>query len=274
VPPERGADDGEFYVGYAGAMPPALRRFVRRVVGAALAASLAVAGLAVAFHEPFAKSVFEYGDEREWVGWIREAPVPLLVVPGPACSELCAATTSWPLARYGTKRGAAELVRGLDGAQVRLRGVLVYRGEQVLLDVVAGSIEELAREPGPRTPAPEPRVEDLGIHALAGEIVDAKCHFGVMRPGSGKAHRSCAARCISSGAPALLWVRDGAGRERHLLLLGADGRALGRELLPFVAEPVEITGRVLRSDDLWILQAEPGAIRRRAEARWRGSSAR
>ncbi len=81
-------------------------------------------------------------------------------------------------------------------------------------------------------------------------------------PGSGKSHRSCAARCIASGAPPLLWVRDAGGRDLYLLLLGADGRTLGAEILPYVAESVAITGEVLRYDGLLVLRAEPGSYRR------------
>ena len=47
-----------------------------------------------------------------------------------------------------------------------------------------------------------------------------------------------------------------------MLLLGADGRTLGREILPFVAEPVELTGQVLRYDGILVLRAEPSSYRR------------
>lgn len=262
---ERGGPEDDFFVGYAVDAPPRLRRFVRRVTGAALALGAGVAILAAASHRPSTPSRFEYGQEREFVGWIRERPLPLLVVPAPACGEWCASTTSWPLTRYGSKHGAEALVRGLESRSVRLSGVLVHRGEQTLLDVVPGSIQVLdaGAEPVVAGSAPAQRVEDLGLQTLAGEVVDAKCHFGVMRPGEGKAHRSCAARCIASGAPPMLWARDREGRERYLLLVGADGRTLHRELLPYVAESVEITGRVLRIDDVWVLHAEPDAYRRR-----------
>jgi hypothetical protein len=206
--------DEEFYVGYAAAMPPGVRRRVRSAVLASLAFAGCVAGLTAAFQQSFAPSVFEYGDEREFVGWLRETPAPLLVVPAPACTEWCATTSSWLLTRYGTKSGAEELVRGLDGRQVRLRGVLVHRGDQTLLDVVPGSLEMLAPDVGApasvASPAPAPRVLDLGVQTLTGEVVDSKCHFGVMRPGSGKVHRSCAARCISSGTPPVLGCATGA----------------------------------------------------------------
>ncbi len=254
--------DDEFYVGYAPVMPPGVRRFVRRAVIAALAVVAGVAALVAAFQNPFAPSVFEYGEEREFVGWLRESPAPLLVVPAPACTEWCATTSSWLLTRYGTKFGGADLVRGLDGRQVRLRGVLVHRGDQTLLDVVPGSIEVLGADAQAAQAAPPAPLTDLGVQTLRGEIVDSKCHFGVMRPGSGKSHRSCAARCIASGAPPMLWVRDATGHELYLLLLGTDGRTLGDEILPFVAEPIEITGTVLRYDGLLVLRADPHAYRR------------
>jgi len=254
----------EFYIGWEPAMPAETRRFVRHAVAAAFAGAIALAGSIATLQAPFAASVFEYGDEREFVGVVRETPAPQLVVSGPACTELCTTRSSWLLAHYGTKRGAADLVQGLDGRRVRLRGVLVYRGDQTLLDVVPGSVQALDVI---GVPAPAVVLRDLGEQTLRGEIVDSKCHLGVMRPGSGKVHRACAARCIASGSPAMLWVHDAArDLDLHLLLVGADGRALGRELLPWVAEAVEVTGRVVRHDDLLVLQAEPSAYRR--EDRW------
>ncbi len=83
---------------------------------------------------------------------------------------------------------------------------------------------------------------------------------GVMKPGEGKTHRVCAVRCISGGAPPMLWVRDSSGRERQFLLAGRDGRQIGAEILDVVAEPVEVTGEVLSQGDLWILRTEPHEI--------------
>ncbi len=64
---------------------------------------------------------------------------------------------------------------------------------------------------------------DLGAVTLTGEIVDTKCHLGVMNPGEGKVHRDCAVRCISGGAPPVSGA-DQEGDTRLLLLTGADGR--------------------------------------------------
>jgi hypothetical protein len=156
-------------------------------------------------------------------------------------------------------------VHGLDGRRVRLRGVLVYRDDQTLLDVVPDSIQTLAAAGA--APPHKAEIQDLGEQTLRGEVVDGKCHFGVMRPGSGKTHRECAARCIASGSPPMLWVHDPERqRDLHLLLVGADGRSLGRELLPWVAEAVEVTGHVERHDGLLVLYADPTSYRR--EDRW------
>ena len=100
-----------------------------------------------------------------------------------------------------------------------------------------------------------PAEQELGSMTLVGEIIDAKCYYGVMKPGHLKPHRSCAVRCISGGLPPMLMVQDGSGRRVYFLLVSADGRAVNDEVLDLVAEPVEITGRVVRSGDLLVLKA-------------------
>ena len=80
-----------------------------------------------------------------------------------------------------------------------------------MLEVKAGSL----RAAGPARAALLP-VADLGTVTLTGEIVDTKCHFGVMKAGEGKVHRECAVRCISGGAPPGFLARDRSGEARLL----------------------------------------------------------
>jgi hypothetical protein len=47
-----------------------------------------------------------------------------------------------------------------------------------------------------------------------------------------------------------------------LWLVGADGQAIGRDVLDKVAEPIEIKGEVRRDGDQLFLQADPSAVRR------------
>jgi hypothetical protein len=247
----------EFYVGWEAQPPPGIARHARRCAAALLAAAALAAVVLALAQGRFAASRYEFGTVREFVGWVREAPQPHLVVAAPG---FCPAFSPYLLARAGTKAGARDLVAGLDGRLVRLRGMLVYRGDQTMVDVVPGSVEPLGG--GGAEPAPDPGVEDLGLHHFTGEVVDSKCYFGVMNPGTGKVHRACAARCISSGTPPLLLVRDRDGRALHLLLVGEDGRALRREILDRVGEPVAVSGRVVRYDNLLVLHAAPEALRR------------
>ena len=46
------------------------------------------------------------------------------------------------------------------------------------------------------------------------------------------------------------------------MLVGADGRAVNKEVLEMVDEPLEITGEVTQLDDLMILKADPASYRR------------
>jgi hypothetical protein len=145
----------------------------------------------------------------------------------------------------------------LENRTVTLRGSLIERGPDRMLEVVTGSVKETgaAAAKGAQTP-------DLGPVKLTGEIVDSKCYLGVMNPGEGKVHRDCAARCISGGIPPAFIVRDGSGDVRTVLLAGMDGRAVNRDVLPFVGEPVEITGELLRSGSALVLRMNSSHIRR------------
>jgi hypothetical protein len=93
-------------------------------------------------------------------------------------------------------------------------------------------------------------VIDLGIVALTGEIVDSKCYLGVMNPGAGKVHRDCAARCIAGGIPPAFIAKDSDGVSKTLVLSNAG------DVTQFVAEPVEIRGRLLRSNGMLTLDAD------------------
>ncbi len=54
----------------------------------------------------------------------------------------------------------------------------------------------------------------------------------------------------------MLLVRNGAGDATYLLLTGAQGEAIGPRILDWIAEPVKISGRTLRYDDLLVLRSD------------------
>lgn len=220
----------EFYVGYL-PIPPGLRRFMRRIVGA-LGVLAAGAAIALVFEQsPFAPSAFEYHDYRDFQGVLVTKPYPALAVPdGPP----------WLLA--GPGKHGFTVPAELSGQVVRLRGERIYHGSDRMIAVQ--SVTALG-------PGEVPAEVDLGRIELTGEIVDSKCYFGVMNPGSGKVHRDCAVRCLSGGIPPALLVRDASGASQTVLL--ANWR---REWLDRIAEPVKLRGRLARSAGRLILYAE------------------
>lgn len=246
----------EFYVGYLPQAPPRTARALKnRVVALFLVLALAGAGLPLC-HELRAAARFEYGSPVEMAGTLAAHPHPRLLVPRPGRVAGRSAVSSFPLVAPW-KHGAGELVAAYDGQPVRLRATLAFRDGVVVAEVEPGSLRAEAI-----AAARPPEEMPLGRHTLVGEVVDSKCFFGVMNPGELKPHRACAVRCISGGIPPVLCVRDAAGRASYFWLLAADGTALGRELLEFVAEPVAIEGEVRRRGEDLVLLADTPSYRR------------
>ncbi|MBS1851527.1 MAG: hypothetical protein JST79_11480 [Acidobacteria bacterium] len=232
----------EFYIGYLPKAPPATARFLRRMVaGVAVLASLAA--LVVTLSQmPFARSSFEFGHARNFEGVIASKPTPMLLVPRPGSDEF----SQYLLVAPG-KHGADSLVAAFDGLHVRLRGQLIYRDGQTMVEIDAQSITTL----GPAG-NPELQATDLGPASLAGEIVDSKCYLGVMNPGRGKVHRDCAARCLSGGIPAALLTSAG----DVILLLDHNGKPFSQDRLrEFAGEAVVVRGSLVRRGDLKIIKA-------------------
>src|SRR6266852_5770635 len=231
----------EFYVGYVPKAPAVLAKRVTRIATVLVLAGLAAGAVLIFDQPPFAASKFEYGEYREYSGVIEEWPYPMLRT----------SDAAFLLVAPG-KHGLAGSVRGFQGKSIRLKGSLIERGSDRMLEVVPGSMTETSLVRVQSTTGPV----DLGSVTLRGEIVDSKCYLGVMNPGNGKVHRDCAVRCISGGIPPAFVVKDSSGVSKLLMLSNA------QRLAEFVSEPVQISGRFLRSGGMLTLEADPGSIRR------------
>ncbi len=238
----------EFYVGYVPKAPAGLRSYLRRIVVLLGVIALAVAGVLVGAQGAFPPAAFEFLEDTTFEGTIEEVPYPALLVSRPGGLG----TSRYLLVGVG-KHGAEE-ARGRHGQAVTLRGKLIYRDDQTMIELVTGTIRSTAAA------AAAARFEDLGPATLTGEIVDTKCYTGVMNPGQGKVHRECAARCISGGIPPGFLVRTAGGPATVYLLAGASGEPLSKQLLPSVGEPITLSGVVRRSGDTLYLRLEPNQI--------------
>ncbi|MBS1794143.1 MAG: hypothetical protein JSS81_09830 [Acidobacteria bacterium] len=245
----------EFYIGYLPKMPKAAAKAIRVFVVTALLAALGFAGLAWLGQKPFARSVFEFGTVRDFEGTIEARPIPFLIVEKPEKTNDLPAFERIPLVAEGKHGFDGEM---FDGRRVRLKGTLVYRDELRMIEVAGGSVE-----PVPEAAKPfEEKTEALGDFTLRGEIVDSKCYLGVMNPGATKPHRDCAVACLRGGIPPLFVVKDAAGNTSELWLLSEKGEAVNREVLDYVAEPVALSGAVVRRGDRLFFRIDPRRIER------------
>jgi hypothetical protein len=242
-------DREPFYVGYLPQAPAGLRPWLKFTILALLALSCVAALLVAMSFQRLPLSVFEYGQVREYVGVIRTKPYPSLIVVNGAQIE------HYLLVGEGKH---AAVVTPFSGKKVKLSGTLIKRDDMKMVEISEESIVSL--EPTTNDDLP---VEMLGQFTLVGEIVDSKCFLGVMNPGQFKSHRDCAVRCISGGVPPLLLARAANGQEVALQLVSAGGAPLSKEVLDYVAEPIQITGSVTRSGEWLTMHADPATYQRR-----------
>ena len=237
------AESEPFYIGYLPQAPKGLQRWLRATIISLLALAAALALLLAAGFKRLPLSVFEFGQDREYTGVIRLQPYPsLLVVRNGALEQYLL---------VGRGKHAAD-VAAFASQTVKMRGSLITRAGLRMLELVPGSLEQTDTPTDASLPS-----EALGRFTLLGEIVDSKCYLGVMNPGHTKPHRECAVRCISGGVPPLFLARAAYEQEVALQLADAKGNPLHTELLDFVAEPIEITGQVVRNGEWLTLQADP-----------------
>ena len=243
----------DFYVGYLPKAPSALAGFVRKVIVVLGLVVVTMALILVVAQKPFANSTFEYGKVRSFEGVVEAQPFPTLLVARPGEIGRYDKYSRYLLVAPG-KHGADDLVADFDGKQIRLQGQLIYRDGGTMVEIVPSSIVVVGAAPSVQEIA-----RNLGTVTVAGEIVDSKCYLGVMNPGQGKVHRDCAARCVSGGIPPIFITTDG---HQQLLLVGPDGRALGRDALrEFIAEPIQIQGELSETGSTQLLKIDPRALR-------------
>lgn len=246
----------EFYIGYLPVAPADLGKMMRKVVILLFIAAGAAAIILVINQKSFYPSVYEFGSTRTFEGILHEQPYPILLVARPGRTGASPVYSQYLLVGNG-KFGAAELARGLDGKRVRLNGALIYRDDQTMIKITEGTIVPLnsalvSLQSG----------KNLGTFQLSGEIVDSQCYLGVMNPGESKPHKECAVRCISGGVPPVFVVKNFSDAINYFVLVSAEGKTINQEVLPFVADPIQITGQVRQYDNVLILRADPITFKR------------
>lgn len=254
----------EFYVGYL-RMPPGLLRVYAWLTPSLLAAALALAWLMSRAQDDPGAGVWDTGVARTFTGYVAADPYPHLRIIDPDQGDAVETLMLVEIGKFGGGQRAAPLT----GQVAAISGWVLERDGRRMLEMEPsksnGTLQAMAPGALPMQALKRlqtPNIAELGHVTLRGEIVDSKCYLGAMKPGAGKTHKECATLCIAGGIPPMFVTFDARGQRTYYLLTDAQGRALGRDILPFVADVVELTGMLEQRDDLLLLRIEPASIRR------------
>ena len=255
---ERETEGEAFYIGWMPKASKTFSSFVKKYLIILLFIVAAVGATLAISQKKFSTGTFEFGKLTEVKGIYFHQPVPLIKVINGKNIWGEISYISIPLVGYG-KHGADGIISdiekekaiSLDKKQVTLKGTLLYNDGKTILqiDKTDNPILGIGNIASPEL---LPEVKDLGIQKIKGEIVDPKCYFGVMKPGEGKPHRDCAIRCILGGIPPVFHVQNKNGDNNYYLIVGPHGEKMNEAVQDYVAEPTEISARVVKYDD-WIV---------------------
>jgi hypothetical protein len=259
-------EEDPFFIGWL-PVPAAYRRFLVPLVVALL---LIAAGAAatIAYHQRDPGSGRWDSDVVTLDGIAFTRPYAMIRVPGEQPGEPPRTLLLVEEGKFGALERVAELVQGkAEGQAVRVTGTLLHRAGRWMLELAEGekgmrrlTAQEERQLPALAWPQPEVVAERITIR---GEIIDPKCYLGAMKPGGGKTHKACAMLCISGGVPPMLVTRDASRQEAFYLLTSAEGGLANDLLLPFVGDPVAVTGRLERHGGLLLLRVDTAGVQRR-----------
>lgn len=254
-----------FFIGWSDKTPADYTKKTRLFVLAVLPIIILAAFAFINSQKPMNNAAFEFGTLTSVEGILIEKPVPMLRMylgedlQGKSVFKHLMLVD---VIKFGAQKTIGEMEKianqSLYGKAVKLQGTLIYYNGKTVLELTEGgnAFQGLSEQKAHTALAKE----NKGVTKLRGEIVDPKCFFGVMKPGAGKTHKSCAVRCLSGGIPAVLATENKEGKQDYYILLGEDGQSINADLLDFTADHLQISGQVEQMADWNILYTHTGKI--------------
>jgi hypothetical protein len=248
----------EFYVSYIdGSLGEKTKKQLKRFVIVSVLLIVFSALLFSFTQKQFKNSSFELSSTTKISGTFHENPYPMLRV------EI-AENTYKNILLLGFGKSSANPflkklqseVKDLNGKQLSIEGNLIYYNGKTLIQIT--DVEKVTLENNTQNTIPKKEI--ISEMTLKGEIIDPKCYFGVMKPGKGKIHRSCAVRCISGGIPPVFATTDHNNISKYYLITDINGNPIHKDVLPYIGKPSEIKGLVEQMEDWYILKIDPKEI--------------
>jgi len=247
--------DQEFYVPYIeGSLGAKTKRTLKYFVIVSVL-FIVLAALVFSFSQkPFKNSTFELTNATKITGTFHENPYPML-------RTQIADKTYKNILLLGFGKSSAnpflETIRkktkNLNGKTLIIEGNLIYYNGKTLLQITD---DEKVIVENNTTKVKLPQKKEISEITLEGEIIDPKCYFGVMKPGYGKIHRSCAVRCISGGIPPVLATTDSNNIAKYFLITDQNGNALHENILSFIGKQAQIKGFVEQLEDWYLFKID------------------
>jgi len=237
APPLNLGPRGDLFVGWADPGTATRRNLLLTGLGLAVAAGGAAAVVGPLGFAP-GPGRWDPSAIRTWSGRLILDPYPTLVWKDAYGADQAA------LLGCPDKCGVRTQVEQFANRAVAIRGSLIERSG---LKMIAATLEPGWIKPQDLalTAPPSASPSSLGTISLQGELMDAKCWLGAMRPGEGLTHRSCAILCVRMGLPLLFVAGPPGGRRRAFVAVDQNGAPFDEAILPFVADPVRVSGQAL-----------------------------
>ncbi|PRX57922.1 hypothetical protein [Flagellimonas meridianipacifica] len=250
----------EFYIGYVedsvgNLTKKSLKNFVLFGIGFLILGAL----LFGIFQNTASNSSFDFDSATKVSGVYHEMPYPMLQVE--LTEGIYKNVVLLGFGKFGPNPYLKDIRNqegDLEGKHLTIEGNLIYYNGKTLLQIDDG--QKISLTNSKRTKSIS--TESLGAISVEGEIVDPKCYFGVMKPGYGKIHRSCAALCISGGIPPVLVSDDPNAISDYFLLTDLKGNPIHKDILPYIGQPSILNGLAEKLGDWHILRIDVSQIRK------------
>lgn len=255
-------ENNNFYIGWQDKMSKSNSKFLKKIIIPLFICVPIFAFALVYFQNPINNFKFDFGNITTITGTYYDSPIPMVVADKGSFTD--SLSHDIILVGYG-KFGAQGIIQKieethgeLNGKKVELAGTLIYGDGKTVMELTEkeASIRKVIGTASSRLPYNLTKKE---IN-LSGEILDPKCYFGAMKPAEGKIHKSCAIRCISGGIPPIFRTKD-QNLNHYYILLDEEGKSMNKEVLPYVAEQISVSGKTNRFSNWDVLYVNLGDIK-------------
>lgn len=235
------------YIGYHNKVSKKYKKYIFIGILSTSMIMLATAYILSNFQKDFLNGTFELSASRTFEGVLIMKPFPILKV------ELKKGIYKDIMlvnkGKFGFSHEKLNTHKIKDKTSVSVVGHLIYYNGHAVLEVENLEIKKAAKQNHFFN-----NYINIGEKTIRGEIVDPKCYFGIMKPGYGKIHQSCAIRCISGGIPAVLVSRQNPTREEYYVITFKNKEMSNKDLIPFIGKTVRLNGTFKKGKSWSILE--------------------